>query len=566
MSDNKPAPDKPNHDHIEEFDLSNIQALLDAASPGEHMVRALIPESSEAFHISLEELLSNGNEDFVVTPDGTHIPTRGSSLAGNNNNASNLSIPGQSTNAQQQTYSQSHKIVTSLALPSSNNAASPQPVASSLPTTTSASASPSLITPSPVSQSSPQQSNVILTRSNSKQIGPSGSASSPPPPRTVTVFTSPKPGLALPGQGSPATVTSAPAGTHAAAPVRTSVQQQHLQHMQQQHLQQQQMAMTNNSPGNAPTLLDSIKATLPKDRQDKMDELLHQLQANELSAEGFLSQANGLLNQQQFQMLANLTKQDPPPIQHLPVGHPQLQSQHIMQSTNLTTSYMNNTATASPGRKRQADNSGQLMTPTGIGAVGTVVGAINPGLMRPPGVGTPSTPGGSDDRVDYETLTDVMQYAGVDLKEESDRILQDADVSMTSIPDGVDRSRMQDFLNLHILRDLVQKIASPYLISNIDPDFLSYLALATQDRLRSVIEQMSLASKHRVKSQSFDPPPLDDSTGQPLYKIIVHSDIKKQLLAIERVEREEERRRREALSDRQNRAAGGDGDGGGGGG
>lgn len=305
MSDNKSAPDKPNHDHIEEFDLSKIQALLDATAPGEHMVRALIPESSEEFNpISLEELLGSGNDDFVVTPDGTHIPTRGNSLAGNNNNASNL---GQSTNAQQQTYSQSHKIVTS-----------PQLVASSLPTTTT-SASSSLVTPSPVSQSSPQQSNVILTRSSSKQAGPSGSASSPPPPRTVTVLGSPKLGLALPGQGSPATVTSVPASTHAVAPVRTSVQQlQHLQHMQQQHLQQQQMAMTNNNPGNgkfsvgfwwhvnrsmaalffpnpdnnlclfyftsftAPmSLLDSIKATLPKDRQDKMDELLHQLQVGQ---------------------------------------------------------------------------------------------------------------------------------------------------------------------------------------------------------------------------------------------------------------------------------------------
>lgn len=73
---------------------------------------------------------------------------------------------------------------------------------------------------------------------------------------------------------------------------------------------------------------------------------------------------------------------------------------------------------------------------------------------------------------------------------------------------------------------------------------------------------MVKASKHRVLSQTFDAPPMDESTGQPLYKIVVQQDTRKQLLAIERVEREEERRRKEAITERERRAQQGESGGG----
>jgi Transcription initiation factor TFIID component TAF4 family len=109
---------------------------------------------------------------------------------------------------------------------------------------------------------------------------------------------------------------------------------------------------------------------------------------------------------------------------------------------------------------------------------------------------------------------------------------------------------------------VVGNTASKSSIKDISPDFLSYLALATQDRIRGLAEQMVKASKHRVFSQTFDAPPIDEATGQPLYKIVVQQDIRKQLLAIERVEREEERRRKEAMSERERRAQQGEGGGG----
>lgn len=64
---------------------------------------------------------------------------------------------------------------------------------------------------------------------------------------------------------------------------------------------------------------------------------------------------------------------------------------------------------------------------------------------------------------------------------------------------------------------------------------------------------MIIASKHRVDSQTFTQPTPDEKGNQP-FKIVDVQDIKKQLLAIERVEREEERKRKEVISERERKA------------
>ncbi|KAI9283507.1 transcription initiation factor TFIID component TAF4 family-domain-containing protein [Umbelopsis sp. AD052] len=186
-----------------------------------------------------------------------------------------------------------------------------------------------------------------------------------------------------------------------------------------------------------------------------------------------------------------------------------------------------------------------------------------PGMQTPRPPGTPGRPplgntgtssNAADERVDYDTLTDVMGYAGVDLKEEAEQSLSHGDSAGSTMTDGIDRTKLQNFINMTMLKVVVGKIATKASVKDISPDFLSYLALATQDRIRGLAEQMVKASKHRVFSQTFDAPPIDEATGQPLYKIVVQQDIRKQLLAIERVEREEERRRKEAMSERERRA------------
>lgn len=72
--------------------------------------------------------------------------------------------------------------------------------------------------------------------------------------------------------------------------------------------------------------------------------------------------------------------------------------------------------------------------------------------------GTPTTGGGGGggDRVDYEALTDVMGYAGVDLKEEAEHFMKE-DMAGTVLPDGMDRSKFQDFMNPTMLKDKILK-------------------------------------------------------------------------------------------------------------
>lgn len=50
-----------------------------------------------------------------------------------------------------------------------------------------------------------------------------------------------------------------------------------------------------------------------------------------------------------------------------------------------------------------------------------------------------------------------MGYAGVDLKEEAEHFMKDQDVPTGILPDGIDRSKMQDFMNTDMLTDRILK-------------------------------------------------------------------------------------------------------------
>lgn len=50
-----------------------------------------------------------------------------------------------------------------------------------------------------------------------------------------------------------------------------------------------------------------------------------------------------------------------------------------------------------------------------------------------------------------------MGYAGVDLKEEAEHFLKDGDGPGGILPDGVDRSKMQDFMNTELLTSKILK-------------------------------------------------------------------------------------------------------------
>lgn len=87
----------------------------------------------------------------------------------------------------------------------------------------------------------------------------------------------------------------------------------------------------------------------------------------------------------------------------------------------------------------------------------------------------------------------------------------------------------------------------------VGQDVETLIALSVEKRLQHLLHEMISASKFRVDSQSFTQPPIDE-TGHHPFKIVDIQDIKKQLLAVERVEREEERKRKEQLIEKERRA------------
>src|SRR6266498_808463 len=80
----------------------------------------------------------------------------------------------------------------------------------------------------------------------------------------------------------------------------------------------------------------------------------------------------------------------------------------------------------------------------------------------------------------------------------------------------------------------------------VNPDVMTYLALATQERIRSLVEAMIAAKNHRIHSEHIHHPSVTSGENLPMYKEVVSLDVKSQLLAIEKVEREQERKRRES--------------------
>lgn len=66
----------------------------------------------------------------------------------------------------------------------------------------------------------------------------------------------------------------------------------------------------------------------------------------------------------------------------------------------------------------------------------------------------------ANEKTNYDNITDVMGYVGVDLKEESDNIMRDNDGYSKSGggADGQDRTRIQNFVNATLLKAKMERI------------------------------------------------------------------------------------------------------------
>lgn len=156
-----------------------------------------------------------------------------------------------------------------------------------------------------------------------------------------------------------------------------------------------------------------------------------------------------------------------------------------------------------------------------------------------------NNPAESQKGTDVRSLIDAVGNAGVDIEAEHEAILQSNDILQSRYANSIrqQRAHTQDFLNNSILRDKIRAAAAPHQLQRVDEDCLQFLALATQARLRHLVELMIQANYHRCTSSHIvEPTTLPN--GTPLYSQEVRTDVDKQIQALEKIEREQETKAR----------------------
>ena len=100
----------------------------------------------------------------------------------------------------------------------------------------------------------------------------------------------------------------------------------------------------------------------------------------------------------------------------------------------------------------------------------------------------------------------------------------------------------------------MRTIGTTHKITKVPEDAVNYLALALRVRLQELVKAMIAAAAHRHDTQ-FDRPASLYEDDNPMWSIVVRTDIAKQLAVLERIEREEEMKVRRERKERSELAA-----------
>ncbi|KAF4099369.1 transcription initiation factor TFIID subunit 4 [Onychostoma macrolepis] len=131
---------------------------------------------------------------------------------------------------------------------------------------------------------------------------------------------------------------------------------------------------------------------------------------------------------------------------------------------------------------------------------------------------------------DDDDINDVASMAGVNLSEENARIL----ASGSELVGSVIRSCQEEpFLFPSALQSRVLQIGGSLSITEVCPDVLELLSLATQERLRDLLEKITVVAQHRQISYKDD------------WRYSQTNDTRSQLKFLEQLERLEKQRREE---------------------
>ncbi|KAJ7269275.1 transcription initiation factor TFIID component TAF4, partial [Mycena haematopus] len=148
-------------------------------------------------------------------------------------------------------------------------------------------------------------------------------------------------------------------------------------------------------------------------------------------------------------------------------------------------------------------------------------------------------------------LNDAVASAGVDVRAEEERLRATTTASSSRIK--LDRSRTQPLnpnFDLQVLKPRLAEIAAHHhLTGGVPEETASYVALALRTRLEGLVQQMSVAARHRTDTQ-FDRPASLYAEGLPMWSLVVRSDVAKQAAVLERIDREEETKVRRERKER----------------
>jgi len=100
----------------------------------------------------------------------------------------------------------------------------------------------------------------------------------------------------------------------------------------------------------------------------------------------------------------------------------------------------------------------------------------------------------------------------------------------------------------------MRTIGTTHKITKIPEDSVNYVALALRVRLQELITSAIAAAAHRHDTQ-FDRSASQYEDGNPMWSIVVRTDVAKQLAVLERIEREEEMKVRRERKERSELAA-----------
>ena len=100
----------------------------------------------------------------------------------------------------------------------------------------------------------------------------------------------------------------------------------------------------------------------------------------------------------------------------------------------------------------------------------------------------------------------------------------------------------------------MRTIGTTHKVTKIPEDSVNYVALALRVRLQELVTAMIAAAAHRHDTQ-FDRSASLYEDGNPMWSIVVRTDVAKQLAVLERIEREEEMKVRRERKERSELAA-----------